>query len=97
MRVWKWDIEVTDTQMIELPIGSKILDIQMQLGGLRLWALCNQDTTDKESRKIAIYGTSSPMPDDPGTYISTFQIYGGELVFHAFEMTTIARTGSTDE
>ena len=31
-------------------------------------------------------GTGNPMPDEPGEYIATFQMHGGALVFHAFEL-----------
>lgn len=63
-----------------------MLSIQEQNGMPQLWALCDE-TADYEQRKIAIYGTGNPMPDDTGDYISTFQMHNGTLVFHAFEVT----------
>lgn len=84
MRIWKWEIEVVDTQVVKMPTGAKILDIQPQNFSICLWALCD-DEAMLEPRTIAIYGTGNLIPNDPGRYISTFQILGGNLVFHAFE------------
>jgi hypothetical protein len=86
MRIWKFPLAVTDRQTVLLPTGSKLLDVQMQGGACCLWALCDEDAP-KHLRTIAIYGTGNPVPDEPGEYIATFQMHGGALVFHAFELT----------
>jgi len=85
MRIWKWTLAVKDLQVVELPMGAKVLSVQVQGEGPQLWALVDEHQPLKQARRIAIYGTGNPMPDDPGEYISTFQMHGGELVFHAFE------------
>ena len=85
MKIWKWLLEVTGTQVIGVPRGAKFLDVQMQGAACCLWALCEEDAP-REARRIAIYGTGNPMPDEPGEYIATFQMAGGALVFHAFEI-----------
>ncbi len=85
MIIWKWPIEVTDTQVIDVPNGARFLDVQMQGEHCCVWALCDQHAPRSE-RHIAIYGTGNPMPDAPGEYIATFQMAGGALVFHAFEI-----------
>lgn len=86
MRIWKWTLAVTDVQTIELPVGAGILTVQMQGGEPQLWALCDENATAKDKRHIAIYGTGNLMPDEPGEYLATFQMHGGALVFHAFEV-----------
>lgn len=86
MKIWKWLIYATDRQTLMMPKGAKLLDAQMQGGQLCLWALCNQDAPT-EPRYLAVYGTGNPMPDDPGEYLATFQMSGGALVFHVFELT----------
>lgn len=86
MRIWKWTLAATDLQTVELPQGAGILSVQMQGDMPQLWALCDEKAERKEKRHIAIYGTGNPMPDDPGDYIATFQMHGGALVFHAFEV-----------
>lgn len=88
MRIWKYPIEVTDQQNVKMPNGAKILTVQMQGDKPFLWALVDE-TLPKfqfEVHAIAIYGTGNPIPDQPGDYIATFQMMGGGLVFHAFEL-----------
>lgn len=36
-------------------------------------------------RQIRVAGTGQNLPNFPGTYIGTFQMNGGALVFHVFE------------
>lgn len=85
MRIWKWELEITDQQTVHMPAGAKLLDVQMQNGECCLWALCEQ-TGLEEPRRIGIYGTGNPMPDAPGEYVTTFQMHNGALVFHVFDM-----------
>ena len=89
MRIWKWQLNLTDEQTVMMPTGAKLLDVQMQGettgGACCLWAMCDENAP-KEPRRIAIYGTGNLMPDEPGEYIATFQVHGGALVFHAFEL-----------
>ena len=86
MRIWKYQLNVIDEQQLFLPADAKILTVQTQRGTPCLWALVNEENTAKELRKIAIYGTGNPIPDDPGEYIATFQMHNGDLVFHVFEV-----------
>ena len=86
MRIWKYPIVVADRVAITMPPGAQFLTAQVQHGTLCLWALVDDTKPDSETRTIAIYGTGNPIPDSPGKYISTFQLFGGDLVFHAFEL-----------
>lgn len=85
MRIWKFQLDVTDAQTVMVPMWAKLLDVQMQGDTCCLWVLCDENA-QKEPRRIAIYGTGNPMPDEPGEYIATFQMHSGALVFHAFEL-----------
>ena len=85
MRIWKWTLKLTDVQTIEVPVGAKLLSVQAQQDAIQLWAMCDENAP-KEPRQIALYGTGNPMPDDVGEYISTFQMYNGNIVLHAFEI-----------
>jgi len=85
MRIWKWELDVTDMQTVMMPAGAKLLDVQIQGGTCCVWALCDENNP-KIPRHIAIYGTGNPMPAQPGEYIATFQLHAGALVFHAFEV-----------
>ena len=85
MRIWKWTLDLTDVQTVEVPAGAKLLSAQVQHDEPQLWALCDENAP-KEPRKIALYGTGNPIPDDPGEYIATFQLYEENIVLHAFEI-----------
>ena len=88
MRIWKWTLQVTDTQSLPMPAGAKVLGVQPQ-GDFplrpQLWALVDEKAPVAD-RTFATYGTGNPMPDgDPGKYVGTYQMHGGALVFHVFE------------
>lgn len=85
MKIWKWTLSIKDLQVIEMPMGAKILSVQVQGELPQVWAVVDEHQTLKQARRIAIFGTGNPLPGDPGEYISTFQMHGGERVFHAFE------------
>lgn len=85
MKIWKYELEICDQQTINMPVGAKLLCIQMQHGKPCIWAICDPMAQPKP-RHIAIYGTGQPMPDDLGIYIGTFQIANGSLIFHAFDL-----------
>lgn len=87
MKIWKFVLALGDSQLVSMPKDATILSIQVQKGNLCMWALCNEDAKVVE-RRINIYGTGNPLPDYIGDfkYLGTFQIYGGDLVFHAFEV-----------
>lgn len=83
--IFKYALEVTDTQTVDLPADAVILTVQLQNGDPMLWALIDADTTQGQTRKIHIYGTGHPIRDRLGRYLSTFQMQNGRLVFHVFE------------
>lgn len=82
--IWKFPLDIEDRVRIPLPAGAQLLSVQMQGETPCLWALVDP-AAEKEMRYIDVYGTGHEMPDKPGRYISTFQMMGGRLVFHAFE------------
>ena len=85
MKIWKFKLDITDRQIVNMPRVSNPLTVQMQGHACCLWALCDE-TAPKMPRLIAIHGTGNPMPDEwPGEYVGTFQIHGGALVFHVFD------------
>ena len=84
MQIWKYPIEATGEQILEVPKGAIFLTVQTQRGTPQIWALCEPDEP-KERRMIAMYGTGHLIPSNPGKYIGTFQIGDGKLVFHIFE------------
>ena len=85
MRIWKWELKITDLQTVDMPRDAKIMSVQMQSGKLCLWAMC-WPINPTRPRNIAIYGTGNPVPNDPGEYIGTAQQHDGALVWHVFDL-----------
>jgi hypothetical protein len=82
--IWKFQIEATDVQEIEMPEGAELLTIQVQNGIVCLWALVSPNAP-KEKRTLRVYGTGHPITSGGLHYIGTFQLLSGGLVFHVFE------------
>lgn len=88
------ETEINKRQYIEIPQSGNILkvDYHEQDKTFYAWVKCPYDSfrnfndcEDKASQTIAIFPTSEEGFDDAGlTHLNTFQIKGGELVFHAF-------------
>lgn len=83
-QVWKFPLAMIGVQTVEMPWGARILKVEPQMEGVCLWALCNCEA-EKVPRTIVMVGTGREMPIGALQYISTFQMRGGALVFHAFE------------
>lgn len=83
MQIWKYGLVVTDEQFVSIPKVIQFLDIQSQYGLPQIWALVD-DATAPELYKVQIVGTGNPVPEALGQYLGTFQMYNGNLVFHAF-------------
>lgn len=85
-QIWKFPIYPYKTD-IEIPIDAEILTVQTQNGIACIWALVNPNN-NKELRHFELYGTGHDISYETGIeikYINTFQIHGGDLVFHLFE------------
>jgi len=92
--IWKYPLETTDVQTVMMPKGAKPLTVAVQGSQVCLWALVDSEA-DPEARDFVIYGTGHPVRDvvkrDVGevqTYVGTYQLDNGSLVFHVFEIAT---------
>lgn len=83
--IYKYPLETTHQQLIEMPIGAQIIAVQIQYGIPILWAIVDTDR-EKEERDIRIYGSGNPIPENHGFYRGTYQLHEGKLVFHVFEV-----------
>ena len=80
--VWKSVLEIKDVQSLDIPHGAEFLSAQIQQGNLCVWYRCDPAET-KVKRYFSIVGTGNDCPPD-WEYISTFQIFQGDLIFHVF-------------
>lgn len=93
MIIYKYPLAVQDRQDIRLPVGAKILTAQMQRGSLQLWAMVNETApVRQETRTVWVFPTGSTLPTPHGTYVATFQMQQGDLVFHVFVGKKASRT-----
>ena len=87
MKVYKYVLEVTEQQTIEIPEGAQILSVQVQKGIPCIWALV--DPNMKLTKRIyKTYGTGHPMQNltETDKFIGTYQVANGSGVFHVFEV-----------
>lgn len=81
--IWKFPLEITDTQQINVPVGTTFISSQFQNGVLCLWGIVNPDNILVQ-RTIDIIGTGNPFRHPyTSKFIATVQ--QGPLVWHIFE------------
>jgi hypothetical protein len=88
--VWKFPIVIEDTFELELPEDAEILHVDSQEQRYAyLWALVDPDVP-KERRRFRLAGTGHPIDDSLEItgleHVGSFQLHGGRLVYHLFEM-----------
>ena len=73
--------------IIELPEDATVLDVQVQWEQPQMWTLLNTDKP-KVGRRFIIKGTGHEIDvESEGLdHCGTFQINGGTLVWHVFEL-----------
>lgn len=88
LRVYKYTIPVKDYFLLDLPAGAKILTVQVQNDEPQIWALVDPGQKSKVSHNFRVAGTGHDITEtkDDLEYIGTFQIAGGQLIFHLFEI-----------
>lgn len=81
--VYKYKLEATDRQIIKMPKYAEMLCVQIQDGEPHLWArvATENPVVDVE---IHVYGTGHEINEPFLSYIGTFQLRQGALVFHVF-------------
>jgi hypothetical protein len=90
MKIFKYDLHVYNSkdQILELSRGARLLSVQVQDNKPRLWVLLEESNgIPKDNRHIVIYATGELMRHHSAMYyISTFQLYDSQEVYHAFEV-----------
>jgi len=83
-RIFKYILHTSVQSSFQMPADAKVLCVQMQYDCPCIWAMVD-DSAPTVERTFTVYGTGHPMSEDPGQYVGTFQMHGGELIFHVFE------------
>lgn len=81
--IWKFPLSIADEQYVSMPLGSVVLAVQEQNGLPCAWAIVDDAEQATERVRFCIRGTGHEL-GDVGDYVGTFQLHGGDLVFHAF-------------
>lgn len=83
LTIWKFSLPVTDDAVVPMPEGAHVLTVATQDAQPFLWAIVNP-SAPTEMRRFAVRGTGHGV-GEVGEYIGTFQMLGGDLVFHVFD------------
>jgi len=83
IKIFKYEIPVNDEIELDLPKGAKVLTIQLQKGVPCIWMLVNPDLST-EKRLFWLYGTGMEVKQTHLNYLGSFQMLGGDLIFHLF-------------
>lgn len=75
-KIFKYKIEVEHEQVIKIPKGSKLVDIQVQNGEIKMWAVVDEAVKEVDGMRIMIAGTGRPIHFDLEVYehLKTVQI-----------------------
>jgi len=83
--VYKYPIPVEGEFELGLPQGARVLSVQVQAGMVCLWALVDPKAP-LAPRRFRLAGTGHPIENAESlSFVDTFQLHGGALVFHVFE------------
>ena len=81
-----WKFPVQDAFTLELPIGARFLDVQVQAGVPQFWFLLDPNG-QREIRKFAVAGTGAHISNpEMLEHLGTFQLHEGRIVLHLFEL-----------
>ena len=84
LQVYKYPIY--DNAVIEMPMGAKIIHVDIQLSHesqISLWAIVDPKK-ETEKRNFVIYGTGWDLSEDKMNHIGT--VMDGIFVWHIFEV-----------
>lgn len=84
-RVYKFPFGVDDDVTLTMPRDAEIVHVDAQQGVPCVWARVDPDA-DLVDRRFRLAGTGHDLPDGL-THVGSFQLAGGALVFHLFEVT----------
>jgi len=84
--IWRFPLNGATYQWIEMPVDAKILCVRVNEREPCLYALCDDSGSHTEGRLIATRGTGEELNfDGQFTYLDTYQLREGGLVYHVFE------------
>lgn len=83
MTIWKFPLQTTDEQIINMPLVNRPLTVQVKNGTPCLWSVVDPSSEIIKVR-VRIFGTGHSGDMDAMEYIGTYQLHDGALIFHVF-------------
>ena len=84
-KIWKYPVTFGSHFELAMPMGARILKLDIQFNVPQIWAMV-EPGTEIEVRQFIIMGTGQPFPkSDRLEYIDSYQVNGGQYVWHVFE------------
>lgn len=85
LKIHKYPIRIEREQLVEMPVGAKILSIREVRGELVMWTLAEVNIAQC-SRRIAMIGTGDPFSETlPGAFINTVLLNDYLVCLHFFD------------
>jgi hypothetical protein len=89
--IYKYPFKTDDEFVIEMPANARILAVQTQCEQPCMWCIVDV-SAPTAARLFRVYATGEPIQDlgqgKAAVYIGTYQLGGGVLIFHVFEVIT---------
>lgn len=87
-RVFKYEVPIDDRFTLKLPRHAKIIAFQVQHEQPQVWALVDPEEKTMMDRDFILAGTGHPIDEreDNLHHLGTWQMRGGSLVWHLFEV-----------
>lgn len=83
--IYKYKIDIDDTQTLTLPKGAEILSVINQFDDACIYAIVDTDTTETEEYSLQCYGTGHTIRhDDSYKFLGTVAMLGGNFIYHVF-------------
>lgn len=83
--IFKYSLPYTsDRPVIDMPIDSKVLAVQVQRGEVYVWAMVDPDADVFEKVQFTVVGTGQACVNC-GQYLGTIHLAEGTLVLHVFQ------------
>ncbi len=81
--IHKYQLAMADEQLLQLPMDSKPLCVQMQNGMPHVWVMIDMNQPMYGIYKFYTHGTGHNFNHN-ANYLDTYQMDGGGLIFHVF-------------
>lgn len=82
--IFKFPVLLQDRFQLEIPEGAEFLSLQTQSGSPQMWFKVDE-LAAKQRRRFSVVGTGHYVAPS-ANFLGTFQLDGGALVFHVFEV-----------